>query len=371
MSRFFAKLFVALMLTICVTISLQAQWTSFKLPGGVHHKTVFIDHADVQAMASVCMSNYLCVKEWNGSGWEDWEEVEASFYSTWGVDWAVIDDDAYIVVGGQEMRVIYYDGDSWEIESEMQDNAFKYPSFYRVEACVFYADSNGLEYDNVLVHLTETADVLNYGLRYWNSDQGSWDYVDSPTETRGYGARMWRALEDPEVVYMTGHETYSYDPTKIYWINVAEAITDFDPEEIITSGNTSSATHGVDNVVDVPTFYQCEHDGVYYQYVMAHTQLTSNDYYDIWYREYDSGWSNWSILIKDFDDSDQLPGLVDGSGNLGAVQIAARPYADGETIEHRVYIASSFYGLTGYDSELFVPSVVNPALNSRNRLDGQ
>ena len=67
-----------------------------------HHKTIFIDHADTQALASVCMSNYLCMKEWD-NGWENWTEL--------------VGDDAYVVVDGLQMRVLKYNAgaQTWEI----------------------------------------------------------------------------------------------------------------------------------------------------------------------------------------------------------------------------------------------------------------
>ena len=77
------------------------------------------------------------------------------------------------------------------------------PSFYRAEDCVFYHDGASLSYENVLISLTETS--ASYGLRWWDRD--SWEDVDTPAETRNYGFSMWRGIEDPEIVYLTGHES--------------------------------------------------------------------------------------------------------------------------------------------------------------------
>ena len=343
MNRFLTRTIVTLILAICMTISLQAEWSSFKLPGGVHHKTVFIDHEDVQAMASVCMSNYLCVKEWNSGTetWSDWEEVETSFISTWGLDWADIDNDAYVVVGGQEMRVLYYSGGNW-VEEDMGDD-FEKSEFYRVEDCVFYADDEGdLSYDQVLISLTETAD--DYGLKYW--DDGSWEYVDTQVETEGYGWRMWRGIEDPEKVYMTGG-----DPMKIYSINVYDAInTDFDPAEIITSANVCTTDHNVEDVIAVPTFYQWDDDGDYYQYVVAHTKYNSVDYYDVWCREYSSGtgWDDWDNIVSDLESVSNMPEVF--KGEMQDISLTACPYKSGESVKHQVYLTVENQGIFSYDT---------------------
>ena len=318
----------------------QQEWDYYKLPGGVHHKTVFVNRTSgsnqVQALLSVCMSDSLCIKKYESSSWQSW--VQAGFMSTWGLDWANIGDYAYVVVGGKEedFKVLrYYSGNWVDVTPvNMAENLD-----WWMQECVFYDDGEELDYDNVLACKTQVSDA-EFGLFYWDGED--WDEIEYSTPTtESFGYRMWRCLADEEVVYMK-HATPEVNDKKIWWINVPSAITSgFSPTEIINPASTE--------VHQAPAFYQWDDNGDIHQYIIASTTYNSNTSIDVWHREYDSGWEDWEKIVEDVQDD--MEEIADENNYIDAeVAIAARVYTDGSTY-HRVYISSGYYGLQAYDTQ--------------------
>lgn len=150
-------------------------FTTFKLPGGVHHKTVYIDTPSYDAIASVCMTDKVSVKSWSGTSWGDWNQF--GFFSTYGLDSYVNGSNVpYLMFSGDHIINVWkYVSGSWTecTTGDIQNyNVLKLTDFH-VQDCVFYDDGNGVDIDNILICQTQMAEGTgNFGLHIWNSITG-------------------------------------------------------------------------------------------------------------------------------------------------------------------------------------------------------
>jgi len=326
-------------------------WSYFKLPGGVHHKTAFIDHTSIQGMFSICMSDSLCFKEWNSTSgdWDDWEFY--GFLSTWGLDCAVIDGSPKVMVGGKGKFEIYKYGSGWLLETEdypVENEQFHYHD------CVFYGST--LDLEQVLISRRFDTAYPDYedGLYYWrgspNYDWKTIDHDDSPPyDHANFGGRMLRSAAEGEYVMMLGPISSASDRQQLYSVDTGDFGSSFDIYDcdwFTPSGYT---------VNYVAAFNQWEDaDNNVYVYVVASTtDNSSNTTIDIWVKTYtysSSSWGNWEKVYADLSRSSWMQMFDPSDDGIADAFIACRPYDSGAGTEHRIYMTSREYGLIAFNT---------------------
>ena len=353
--RRFAALLTAVTILLFSFINSSAQeWDYFKIPGGVHHKTVFVDHEDIQGMFSVCMSDKLCFRKWVSGDWDtEWDTY--AFPSTWGLDYAAISDggagtDAWILVGGKgKLEAYKYVSTDWIQQTISTPSWANYEPGFQSHDCVFYGDE--LDPDNVLVCRTFDDENEN-GLYYWYNNS-YWREIEG---SAGYGMRMWRSWTHGDTILIT-----QQDNNNIYFIDVDDFPT-FSPTAWF-------APNGV-TVQAVQAFNRWKDGDDIYHYAAAVTTLSGTTTYDIWVRKYtgsSSQWGDWSKEVSDLSDT-WLPAWDDGlaTGDYYPCFVAGRPYTSGANTYHRVYLSTDQYGMVMFDTGDLTntPITVNEGSNS-------